>query len=194
MATVTRESAMARLEREVRAGAPKGKKVVFGKGDMNARLVLVGEAPGREEEVIGRPFVGPAGHLLDVLLAEAGLERDKLWITNLVKWRPTDEKDDRSRTRVPNPTEVRLSEGWLKTEFGIIEPEVTVCLGNLSARALIGPGFKMTVDHGKPHRVGEDGVALGTFHPAYVLRLPGKRSELSALMCEDLKRARSCLR
>ncbi|HET7036695.1 MAG TPA: uracil-DNA glycosylase, partial [Thermomicrobiaceae bacterium] len=110
------------------AAARDGSNLVLGAGNPLARLVLIGEAPGGQEEKAGRPFVGPAGKLLDEALAEAGLRRDEIWITNVVKFRPTSPGvGQRKRNRAPTRTETQLFLPWLREELALVEPKALVC-------------------------------------------------------------------
>ena len=184
---LTKSEALARLKQEVRHGLPPGKSIVFGEGNPNATLVVVGEAPGREEEAAGRPFVGRAGQLLNEMLSGLSLKREELWITNVVKWHPTEAKGNLQSTRSPNASEVRVSLGWLDKELRTIAPRLILCLGNMAAGALIDSRFRMKVDHGR-WREGRLGVeTLATFHPAYALRQGARTGEVLDLMRQDLQ-------
>lgn len=146
-------------------------QVVFGEGSVNTRIMVVGQGPGAVEDETGHPFVGPAGSLLDRALAEAGLTREQLWITNVIKCRATKEEQGRLVDRPPLAAEVKACRPWLEGEMGIVQPQVIVCLGTPAAQALIRKAFKMGEEHGRWHE-GPGGVKLlATFHPAYVLRL-----------------------
>lgn len=175
--SLTKMQALARLRQEMRLAMPPERRLVFGEGSPEAILSIVGEAPGREEEALGRPFVGAAGQLLDQLLAKHSFRREELWITNVVKWRPTEE-DHRSRTRAPRLSEVNLSRGWLLKELEIVNPRIILCLGNVAARALIDSRFRMSADHGHWGEGLYGVVALATFHPAYVLRQGSRRGRV----------------
>ena len=145
-------------------------QTVFGEGRRNAKVVLVGEQPGDKEDLAGRPFVGPAGRVLDEALDAAGIDRGTVYVTNAVKhfkWRPAGkrrlhEKPDRSETAA-----CRL---WLDAEIGILRPQVIVCLGSTAAQALISPTFKVTKQRGKPIASTLAPHVLATVHPSSILR------------------------
>jgi uracil-DNA glycosylase family protein len=148
-------------------------RVVFGEGDVHAKVMLVGQGPGVVEEQSGRPFAGPAGRLLDQALAEVGLERDKLWLTNVIKCRAVKSEKGRTVDRAPSAAELKACRPWLDGELAIIQPAIIVCIGVPSAKALIDKKFKLSEEHGQ-FREGPDGTRrTAVFHPAYVLRLRG---------------------
>lgn len=179
LASRTKAGELHSIEEEVRRNAPPGKRLVFGHGNPDAVLAIVGEAPGKMEEMAGLPFHGPAGHFLDRLLIEAALDRDDLWITNVIKWRLTSESiSGRIRTRAPNQREVDLSRGWLIEELLVVQPRLILCLGKVSARVLIDRGFRISVRHGQWCRATLwDAQAIATLHPAYVLRMAASHRE-----------------
>jgi DNA polymerase len=153
---------------------------VFGEGDPSARVMFVGEAPGAEEDRLGRPFVGPAGKLLDRLIAFAGLAREKVYITNVVKCRPPG-------NRFPGPEEVAACRAYLAGQIRAVRPEIIVCLGALAARTLVDPEAGITRVRGRWFE--RDGIRLlPTFHPAAVLR-DREKLALVALDFRDLARA-----
>jgi len=144
----------------------KGRKnLVFGEGNSRARLVFVGEAPGREEDIMGRPFVGEAGRLLTRIIENGmGLKREDVYICNVIKCRPPQNRD-------PEPREVATCLPFLKKQLEIIAPEVICILGRVAAQALLGKDFKITQDRGKWFEF--EGIpVMPTFHPAYLLRNP----------------------
>jgi uracil-DNA glycosylase len=148
-------------------------RVVFGEGDVHAKVMLVGQGPGVVEEQTGRPFAGPAGRLLDQALAEVGLDRGKLWLTNVIKCRAVKSEKGRMVDRAPSAAELKACRPWLDGELGIIQPAVIVCIGVPSAKALIDKKFKLSEEHGQ-FREGPNGTRrTAVFHPAYVLRLRG---------------------
>lgn len=148
-------------------------RVVFGEGDVNAEVMLVGQGPGVVEEQTGRPFAGPAGRLLDQALAEVGLKREQLWLTNVIKCRAVKSEKGRLVDRAPSAAELRACRPWLDGELGIIQPKIIVCIGVPSAKALIDKKFRLSEEHGQ-FREGPDGTRrVAVFHPAYVLRLRG---------------------
>jgi uracil-DNA glycosylase family protein len=152
-------------------------RVVFGEGDVNAEVMLVGQGPGVIEEQTGRPFAGPSGKLLDQALAEVGLKREQLWLTNVIKCRAAKSEKGRLVDRAPSAAELKACRPWLDGELGIIQPRIIVCIGVPSAKALIDRKFKLSEEHGQ-FREGPDGTRrMAVFHPAYVLRLRGVDQE-----------------
>jgi uracil-DNA glycosylase family 4 len=141
-----------------------GSTVVFGEGNPAAEVVIVGEAPGAEEERTGRPFVGPAGKLLDLLLMTAGFARDSVFICNVLKFRPPGNRD-------PLPTEVMHCSVHLRAQLDAIRPRVLVTVGNFAARALLGTEAGVTKLRRQVHKY--NGIPLlATYHPAFLLRSP----------------------
>jgi len=150
------------------------KQVVFGTGNPESKLVFVGEAPGENEDTSGFPFVGRAGKLLDKVLEENGLFRNEIWITNIVKCRPTIANPDGSLdNRPPKSDEIRACSKWLNDELSILSPTVIVCVGGPSASVIIHKSFKMTEECGKWFESSYAPFAIAVYHPAYVLRLQG---------------------
>jgi len=167
-----------------------GKKVVFGEGNPHSSLVLVGEAPGAEEEAAGRPFVGAAGRLLSRMLASLSLSREGIWITNLVKERPTLTTGGRARNRAPTVLEIRSDLPFLLEELAVIQPRVVVCLGNTPANSLIHRDFRMLEEHGRWFASPLGFHVMATFHPAFVLRQTGpERDRYEEAMRRDLAAA-----
>ncbi len=165
-------------------------RLVLGHGDPYSSVVLVGEAPGADEVKQGRPFVGRAGKLLDEALDQAGLPRSRIWITNVVKIRPTEPgaKGGR-RNRPPTGEERQAFRPWLERELEIIKPKAVVCLGATAASALLGRTVKIGAERG--HWL--DGPAgtkvLTTYHPAYLLRPFKDRDEKFQQLVDDLHQA-----
>lgn len=176
---------------------PDKKILVFGEGNPNARLVLVGEAPGKQETLQRRPFVGQAGKNLDEFLQVVGLEREDLYITNVVKFRPfkLNEETGRTSNRPPTREEIELSRGWLYKEIEIIRPMVVVSLGNVALQAISNNRSKTIGQvHGTPMniQVGESGFATILFplyHPASVIYRKG----LKDTYLKDLRALRDYL-
>ncbi|MST32798.1 uracil-DNA glycosylase [Acidimicrobiaceae bacterium USS-CC1] len=160
-------------------------QVVWGEGDPHARLMVVGEGPGREEDLQGRPFVGRSGQLLDRLLAEeAGLRREQVYIANVVKCRPPGNRD-------PLPAEIAACRPYLETQVELIGPEVVLTLGNFSTRLLLDTTEGITALRGRAYPWGPAGAVLvPTFHPAAALRGGG---EVQARMRADFVRAKQIL-
>jgi len=150
------------------------KQVVFGTGNPESKLVFVGEAPGENEDASGFPFVGRAGKLLDKVLEENGLFRNDIWITNIVKCRPTVTNPDGSLdNRPPKVGEIKACSKWLDAELSIPSPTVIVCVGGPSASVIIHKAFKMTEERGQWFESPYAPFAIAVYHPAYVLRLQG---------------------
>jgi uracil-DNA glycosylase len=145
---------------------------VFGEGSPKARLMLVGEQPGDREDLAGRPFVGPAGRVLDEALDAAGIDRVDTFVTNVVKhfkWRPSGKKRLHDK---PNREQVRACRPWLDLELELVRPEIMVLLGATAAQAILGSSFRVTVDHGKlldPEVPGWP-RRMATLHPSAILR------------------------
>ena len=173
-----RAAALREIERSALSTPdPLGRETrfVFGEGNPNARIVLVGEAPGGDEDRVGRPFVGAAGRLLDRALLAAGIARESVWISNLVKHRPTLPGTGRLlKNRPPTAAEIAADRHWIDEEIAIIRPAVVVCLGAVAANALIHPRFKLGEERGRPQPGPVGGQALATYHPSYPLRLQGE--------------------
>jgi len=146
------------------------RNVVFGEGDPGSPLVLVGEGPGDTEDASGRPFVGKAGKLLDQALADIALTRDDVYVCNVVKCRACDWSTGKPVNRPPSVQEIAACRPWLEAQLAVIKPEVILCIGAPSAKAIIKPDFRITVERGKyfPCRLAK--TALATLHPAYILR------------------------
>ena len=171
-------------------------QTVFGEGRKQARLVLVGEQPGDQEDRMGRPFVGPAGRLLDDALEEAGIDRDEVYVTNAVKHFKFLERGKRRIHSKPNAREIRACKPWLLSELDAIQPDIVVCLGATAAQALLGPAFRVTQQRGQP--LPGNGVAryvVATVHPASVLRAAddASREQEREAFVADLGKVRSLL-
>jgi DNA polymerase len=145
-------------------------QAVFGEGARTARVVLVGEQPGNDEDLAGRPFVGPAGRVLDQALELAGIERKDTYVTNAVKHFSWGAKGKRRMHKTPTTREVAACLPWLEHELELIEPHVLVCLGATAAQALFGPSFRVTAMRGKLIKSALAPKALATVHPSSILR------------------------
>lgn len=154
-----------------------GEESVFGEGSPGSKLAIVGEAPGEQEVEQGRPFVGAAGKLLDELLEEAGIDRSEVYVTNVVKVRPTKESGGRIQNRPPRVGEVKEGMEVLESELGTVGPEALVLLGGQPAKALIKKSFTLSSDGGEWFDSNLGFAALATYHPAYLLRIRGAGSE-----------------
>jgi DNA polymerase len=148
-------------------------RVVFGEGDVNAPVMLVGQGPGVIDEQTGQPFSGPSGALLDQALAEVGLQREKLWLTNVIKCRPVKGERGRLVDRPPSTAELKACRPWLDGELAIVQPRIVVCIGVPAARALIERTLKLSEEHGQFRECTDGTRRIAVFHPAYVLRLKG---------------------
>ena len=144
-------------------------RLVFGVGREDAEVLFVGEGPGEQEDRQGEPFVGPAGKLLDDMLAMIGLDRRRVYIANVVKCRPPHNRD-------PQPDEQAACRGWLDRQIELIQPKLIVCLGRIAARALIDPGFRITREHGQWFERGGRRI-MATYHPSALLRDVSKQPE-----------------
>lgn len=145
---------------------------VPGEGAAQARIMLVGEQPGDQEDLAGRPFVGPAGKLLDKALAEAGVDRKQVYVTNAVKhfsWFP---RGKRRMHKTPTQQEVAACLDWLRQELRLVKPSIIVCLGATAAKALLGPSIRVTVDRGKWLESDLAEHVMVTVHPSSILRVP----------------------
>lgn len=176
-------------------------QTVFGEGPASARLLLVGEQPGDQEDRAGEPFVGPAGRLLDKALAEAGINRQQVYVTNAVKhFKFTRAAGSKRRIhKTPSRTEVVACRPWLFAELGVIDPEVVVALGATAAKALLGNDFRMTAHRGEvlhppADQFDHDFDIVATPHPSAVLRGPAERREAAfSDLVTDLRTAGALL-
>lgn len=147
-------------------------QTVFGEGRERVEAVFVGEQPGDEEDVQGRPFVGPAGRLLDRALEDASIDRSRIYLTNTVKhfkWKP---RGKRRLHEKPNAKQIRACEPWLAAEIEVIGPRIIVCLGATAAQTLLGKDFRVTQMRGQWLESGLAERVLATIHPSAVLRAP----------------------
>jgi uracil-DNA glycosylase family protein len=170
-------------------------QAVFGQGAPAAKIMLIGEQPGDQEDLQGHPFVGPAGKLLDRALANAGIQRSDVYITNAVKhfkWTPAPRGKRRIHAK-PSAREVQACLPWLKREISLIKPQVIVCLGATAAQSLLGSAFRLTKSRGQFQRNTPRAPAiLATPHPSAILRAPDptEREKQYQALVQDLKLAR----
>ena len=144
--------------------------LVFGVGNENAEVMLIGEGPGEQEDLQGEPFVGKSGQLLDKYLAAIDLDRNKnVYIANIVKCRPPHNRD-------PKPEEAEMCLPYLRAQVKLLRPQIIVCLGRIAAQRLISPDFRVTRQHGEFFQKGST-YMMGTFHPAALLRDEAKKKE-----------------
>lgn len=156
-------------------------QTVFGEGLKQARLMLVGEMPGNDEDLAGKPFIGPAGRLLDDALDEAGIERSDAYVTNVVKHFKWEPRGKRRLHKTPSAREVAACFPWLQAEIGIVGPEALVCLGATAAKALLGPGFRVSRQHGEFVASELAPFATATLHPSAVLRMRSRDARVQAM-------------
>jgi uracil-DNA glycosylase len=171
----------------------KATQTVFGEGSPDAEIVFVGEQPGDKEDLEGRPFVGPAGQLFDDALEQAGIDRSRTYVTNVVKhfkWQP---RGKRRIHQKPNAAEIAACRPWLDAELTLLKPKLLVCLGATAAQALLGRQFRVSKDRGVPVESDLAPVVMATVHPSSILRSDDREAEM-ALFVEDLRRIAAALR
>ena len=151
--------------------------VVFGEGNPDTPLVIIGEGPGENEDATGRPFVGRAGALLDQALRENGLTRKHVYITNVIKCRACISEAGRTRNRPPRTSEIAACSYWLDRQLALIQPLVILCLGAPAANTIIHRDFRMTQERGKWFETRYARYAIAALHPAYILRQDGEMYE-----------------
>jgi uracil-DNA glycosylase family protein len=173
-----------------------GTQTVFGEGTATARAIFIGEQPGDSEDKLGRPFVGPAGKLLDRALEQAGIDRELVYVTNVVKhfkWTP---RGKRRLHEKPNAREIAACRPWLQAELEVVKPEVLVCLGATAAQALLGRSFRVTQMRGEilEHELAQ--AIMATVHPSSILRAPDEESRHREmeLFVRDLRKIAPLLR
>ena len=172
-----------------------GTQTVFGEGAEGAELMLVGEQPGDKEDLAGRPFVGPAGRILDQALKEAGIDRDGVYITNAVKHFKWERRGKRRLHKRPEAAEIAACRPWLDQEIELVRPRVVVCLGATAAQALLGRTFKVTKQRGEFFAQPEGHVITATVHPSSILRAtdPAARESELAAFTDDLRQVAKTL-
>ena len=168
-------------------------QTVFGAGAPHARIMLVGEQPGDEEDRRGEPFVGPAGRLLDRALEAAGVDRSTLYVTNAVKHFKWEPRGKRRLHKTPAQREIEACRPWLEGEIASLRPEVIGCLGATAAKALLGPQFKVSVSRGEFVHSPYAPKVFATFHPSAILRVRGEAEREAAFksLVRDLTLLRS---
>ena len=179
----------ARASQECR-GCPLWKdatQAVFGEGPRHARVVMIGEQPGDQEDKHGRPFVGPAGRILDEALEAAGIERDSIYLTNIVKhfkWKPMGKRRIHA---TPSRIEVDACRPWFDRELDLVVPEALVILGSTAAKELLGPSFKVTENRGRRLSSPLAPIVVATVHPSAILRARENRREEMTRFVDDLR-------
>jgi uracil-DNA glycosylase len=170
-------------------------QTVFGEGAARSELMLVGEQPGDREDLEGHPFVGPAGRLLDECLEEAGIDRTRAYVTNVVKHFKWQARGKRRIHAKPAWSEIAACRPWLDAELTAVKPEVLVCLGATAAQALLGKSFRVTRERGRPVDSDLAPSVLATIHPSAILRADAQTRERErTAFVDDLKVAASLLR
>jgi uracil-DNA glycosylase family protein len=169
-----------------------GTQTVFGEGAKGSEVLFVGEQPGDKEDQAGRPFVGPAGRLFDEALEEAGIDRSRAYVTNVVKHFKWQARGKRRIHAKPSWTEMMACKPWLEAELEAVRPDVLVCMGATASQALLGKQFRVTKERGRELESDLAPHVLATIHPSAVLRADDRDAEFAALV-EDLKVVASLL-
>ena len=167
-----------------------GTQTVFGEGSVTARVMMVGEQPGDKEDLQGRPFVGPAGGVLDKALAAAGIDRNDVYVTNIVKHFKWEPRGKRRLHKKPNALEISACRPWLEAEMKVVKPEVVVLLGATAAQGIMGNKFRVTQQRGQWVQSEIAPLVLATVHPSSILRAPDddSRHEEMRRFVADLKK------
>lgn len=170
-------------------------QVVFGEGPADARLMLIGEQPGDQEDRAGRPFVGPSGALLERTLEKVGIDRAQVYVTNAVKHFKWEPRGKRRLHQKPTAGEVQACRGWMMAEIDAVRPELIVCLGATAAQAFLGKKFSVTQQRGEVFETPWARFWLATYHPSALLRMPDPDMKAQALaaFAGDLARAAALL-
>ena len=172
-----------------------GTQTVFGEGKPTSTVMFVGEQPGNSEDLQGRPFVGPAGSLLDKALDEAGIDRSRVYVTNVVKHFKWEPRGKRRIHKKPNAAEINACRPWLQAEIDVIKPRVIICLGSTAAQAVIGPKFKVSTQRASFVDSPLAPFVTATVHPSSILRAPSddqRRLEMARFIA-DLKKIRKAI-
>jgi DNA polymerase len=170
-------------------------QTVFGEGAVGARLMLVGEQPGDQEDLAGKPFVGPAGKMLDKALADAGVDRADVYVTNVVKHFKNEPRGKRRLHKKPNRSEVEVCKVWLDQEIVLVHPEFVLAMGVTAASSLVGKAVTLSKLRGKEIAFADGQRGMVTLHPSSILRTPdemGRRQAYAGLV-KDLKLARKAV-
>jgi uracil-DNA glycosylase family protein len=185
-----------RRQRNARPLYADATQTVFGEGPVPAALMLIGETPGDQEDKLGRPFVGPAGKLLDRCLAEAGIVRDEAYVTNVVKHFKWEPRGKRRLHKKPNALEIAACKPWAEMEIALVKPKVLVLLGATAAQTLLGGSFRVSRERGKSVRSHLAPYVMATVHPSALLRAPDdetRHREIAHFVAE-LRRAAVALK
>ena len=163
-------------------------QTVFGEGLKRSRVMFVGEQPGDREDRAGRPFVGPAGRELDRALEKVGIDRDEVYLTNVVKHFKFEERGKRRLHKTPKRFEIQACRPWLDEELRVVKPEVLVLLGATAAKGLLGAGFRVSRERGQPIESDLAPLVVATIHPSAILRAPddAARAEMRREFAADL--------
>jgi len=164
-------------------------QTVFGEGARRAKILFIGEQPGNEEDLKGKPFVGPAGKLFDQALEEAGIDRRQTYVTNVVKHFKWEPRGKRRIHKKPNTTEIQACRPWLEAEIAAVKPRIIVCLGATAAQTLLGKEFRVSRQRGQPVPSSLAPLVMATVHPSSILRAADEQSRRSEmqLFIDDLK-------
>ena len=168
----------------------RGTQTVFGEGGRRAKVMFIGEQPGNEEDLQGKPFVGPAGRLLDEALEQAGIDRRQAYVTNVVKHFKWEARGKRRIHKKPNSTEIEACRPWIEAEIATVKPRAIVCLGATAARSLLGKDFRVTRQRGEFIESPLAPLVMATVHPSSILRAPDeetRRTEMRRFV-DDLKK------
>jgi uracil-DNA glycosylase len=165
-------------------------QTVFGEGGPKAKIMMIGEQPGNQEDREGKPFVGPAGKLLDIALEDAGIDRTKVYVTNAVKHFTWEPRGKRRIHKKPSLTEISACRPWFEAEIAAVRPKVIVCLGATAAQSLLGRDFRVTERRGELIESKLAPYVTATVHPSSILRAPDEeaRHEARKLFLADLKK------
>jgi len=172
-----------------------GTQTVFGEGKQTSTVMFIGEQPGDKEDLSGQPFVGPAGGLLDKALAEAGIDRTKVYVTNVVKHFKWEPRGKRRIHKKPNAEEIEACRPWLDAEIRVVKPRAIICLGATAAQAVIGPKFRVSVQRGQFVKSELAEFVTATVHPSSILRAPtddARHAEMARFIA-DLKKIRAAI-
>jgi DNA polymerase len=172
-----------------------GTQTVFGEGKARSLIMFIGEQPGDKEDLAGRPFVGPAGALLDKSLEEADIDRKTVYVTNVVKHFKWEPRGKRRIHKKPNAVEITACRPWLESEIRVIKPRAIICLGSTAAQTILGPKFKVSIQRGQFVDSPLAEFVTATVHPSSILRAPSdeaRRVERERFV-EDLKKIRAAL-